>query len=147
MENKQQGDHKMEIKTYWNQSGKYQAEYDALYDTLIPSMGNASTLEGELLRAISKIYYDAYNNGYGNNLSGAYNFLVKHAYGILPMNFCKIKELVNGPYIGNGIEYNESLIILEDTVNAIIEHVISKNGNYTMSDVDIYDLQQPDYEE
>lgn len=53
-------------KTYWNNEGKYQADYDRLWAKLVPDSGRAETMRGELLRAISRIYYDRFNNGFGN---------------------------------------------------------------------------------
>lgn len=53
-------------KTYWNGQGELQAEYDVLFKLLVPRTGEAQTDEGAALRAISKIYYDLYNNGGGN---------------------------------------------------------------------------------
>jgi hypothetical protein len=43
--------------------------YNFLYDQLVPNDGPAEYLEGELLRAISRIHYDYLNNGFGNNWS------------------------------------------------------------------------------
>tara|TARA_Y100001938_G_scaffold16919_1_gene20903 strand:- start:35 stop:559 length:525 start_codon:yes stop_codon:yes gene_type:complete len=52
-----------EKQTYWGGNGKYQTEYDYLYDTLVPPQDCAITLEGELLRQVSNLAYDYYNNG------------------------------------------------------------------------------------
>lgn len=52
-------------KTYWCDNGKYQKEYDELL-VLVPASGMAGTTNGEALRCLSNIYYDAYNNGGGN---------------------------------------------------------------------------------
>lgn len=52
--------------TYWEHNGKHQAIYETLYHHLVPAKGPASTRWGELLRAISKVYNDCYNNGAGN---------------------------------------------------------------------------------
>jgi len=49
--------------TYWNNEGKYQGEYDQLYLLLVPDMDHANTKVGKLLRSISKVYHDIYNNG------------------------------------------------------------------------------------
>lgn len=49
--------------TYWNNNGKFQAEYHELFKKLIPGNGPASTRPGELLRAISKLYYRWFNDG------------------------------------------------------------------------------------
>lgn len=50
-------------KSYWNNSGAYQKEYDKLYEKLVPSQGEAKTLNGELIRSASRLYYDYCNNG------------------------------------------------------------------------------------
>ena len=47
---------------YWMGNGKYQKEYDELWERLVPSQGNAVTKAGELLRAVSRIYYRWYND-------------------------------------------------------------------------------------
>ena len=49
--------------TYYSGTGQLQKEYDALYAELVPSMGKADTIEGEVLRAASKIVYRHYNDG------------------------------------------------------------------------------------
>lgn len=64
--------------TYWNNQGRYQAQYNELVK-LMPFFGPAETLAGELIRAVSKLGYDFYNNGMGNNTSGAVNFLNHHS--------------------------------------------------------------------
>lgn len=60
--------------TYWNNKGQFQAEYDELVK-LLPAAGACDTLAGEMIRAVSRLGYDFYNNGMGNNTSGAVNFL------------------------------------------------------------------------
>jgi hypothetical protein len=49
--------------SYWDNKGAYQAEYDALYAKLVPNSGAADTVNGELIRGISRISYDYFNNG------------------------------------------------------------------------------------
>ena len=53
-------------KTYWCSNGKHEKKYEELFNSLVPARGMANTTDGEALRAVSKIYYDAYNNGAGN---------------------------------------------------------------------------------
>ena len=53
-------------KSYWDDNGAYTAEYNKLYDELVPGSGSAATLKGELVRAISKLVYEHCNNGNGN---------------------------------------------------------------------------------
>lgn len=49
--------------SYWNNNGMYQKKYDELYKKLVPLCGSAKTQEGELLRAITNIYYRKFNDG------------------------------------------------------------------------------------
>jgi hypothetical protein len=53
-------------KSYWSKSGAYQKEYDKLYEKFVPASGAAETLNGELIRAVSRLYWDYCNNGNGN---------------------------------------------------------------------------------
>ena len=48
--------------TYFQGTGQLQKEYDALYAELVPSQGKADTVEGEVLRAASKIVYRHHRN-------------------------------------------------------------------------------------
>jgi hypothetical protein len=53
-------------KSYWDESGVYQKQYDQLYEELVPDFGEAETSDGRLLRSITRLYYDYCNNGNGN---------------------------------------------------------------------------------
>ena len=52
--------------TYWDSEGKYQEQYDKAWKKLIPASGEAEDGLPEALRAISRIGYDYYNNGFCN---------------------------------------------------------------------------------
>ena len=52
--------------TYWDNEGKYQEQYTKAWDKLIPASGEAEDGLPEALRAISRIGYDYYNNGFCN---------------------------------------------------------------------------------
>lgn len=60
--------------TYWSGNGKYQAAYEELVQKM-PVSGKCDTVAGEMIRAASRLGYDFYNNGMGNNTSGALNYL------------------------------------------------------------------------
>jgi|TARA_R100000084_G_scaffold17538_1_gene5724 hypothetical protein len=51
---------------YWDGEGKYQGQYDRAWKALIPAQGEAEDGWPEALRAISRIGYDYYNNGFCN---------------------------------------------------------------------------------
>lgn len=53
----------MEKATYWNGNGKHQELYNAQWDELVPDLGKAGSLQGETLRAASRLYYRWFNDG------------------------------------------------------------------------------------
>jgi len=67
----------MTTETYWNENGRYQANLEKL-ENLVPGSGPAETFKGELFRAASRIYYDYYNNGFGNTWEGPARLLMTY---------------------------------------------------------------------
>ena len=59
-------------KSYWAEGGAYQKEYKELYDELVPSSGSSETLHGELIRSISRLFWDYCNNGNCNAAEAKY---------------------------------------------------------------------------
>jgi hypothetical protein len=55
-------------KSYWDDNGAYQNEYDKLNKELVPASGEADTVHGEMIRAIGRLFYDFCNNGNCNVL-------------------------------------------------------------------------------
>ena len=53
-------------QSYWDNEGKYQEQYNAAWKALIPASGEAEDGLPEALRAISRVGYDYYNNGFCN---------------------------------------------------------------------------------
>jgi len=69
----------MDLPNFWDQTHPLTKTAETLFEKLVPTMGHCDSLQGELLRASSKISYDWYNNGWGcNNWSGAVVFLRKY---------------------------------------------------------------------
>ena len=108
---------------------------NALYANLVPSMGNAGTMEGEILRAINKIVYRYYNDGdkyfegYGCETAGPC-----HAF------------LVDDTPIGNSLKiiFDESSLnsksyeqALDLALEKVLDFIESKDGKYEVSDVDM----------
>jgi hypothetical protein len=50
-------------RCYWNNKGRYQNIYNKLNKELVPSSGSPVTVQGELIRAVGRLYYDYCNNG------------------------------------------------------------------------------------
>ena len=51
------------------------ATFERIWEEVVPREGNAATVAGEMVRAAGRLRYDFYNNGMGNNTSGALKFL------------------------------------------------------------------------
>jgi len=58
--------------SYWEQTGHFQTEYNSLYDKLVPIEGKCETLNGELIRASSRLLFEYYNNGNENSCFYSY---------------------------------------------------------------------------
>lgn len=110
--------------TYWNQRGKYQADYDRLADELMPAMGAADTVAGEMIRAASRLAYDFYNNGCGNDTSGALQYLrdkgVIDKYTYNTIKPYSRGELYRGDYDGDLIQ-----IAFESIVDKTMEKILN----------------------
>ena len=91
---------------YWSDKGDYSKEYDYYWKKLVPSNGHAETLQGELLRCMSSIVYDRYNNGFGNNRKPPSLLLYKYREKFMPymknpddfLNFFKLYKDINFGY-------------------------------------------------
>lgn len=70
--------------SYWDKKGDFQEEYNQIRKDFIPSHGEAKNPEAELVRAVERIYYDCYNNGWGNDSSKEANTLKAEANEFQP---------------------------------------------------------------
>lgn len=133
--------------TYWNNKGRYQEDFDRMSNDLMPAMGAADTVAGELIRSANRIAYDFYNNGFCNNTTGAAKFLMEFN-AIDPGIFNKLMGyanhgMYNGNYDGDNIQIAvESMI--DSTVKFIKENpLLLDMKNYLdmldFSDEDEYD--------
>ena len=59
-------------KSYWSNNAAYTEQYEELHQKLVPVVGKAETVNGEVLRVLSNVSYDYYNNGNCNILTGIY---------------------------------------------------------------------------
>ena len=50
-------------KSYWDNEGQFQKEYNELYNELVPASGKAENLFGEAIRAVSRLGHEYLNNG------------------------------------------------------------------------------------
>lgn len=56
----------MEKQAFWAGTHPLSSLQESLHGELVPAAGRAPTLVGELLRSMTNLYYDVYNNGFGN---------------------------------------------------------------------------------
>ena len=82
------------FKTYWDNEGKYQEQYNKAWEQLIPARGAAKSGWPECLRAISRIGYEYYNNGFCNLWQGHEEYDGDDHYDVYTMD-SYYKEMVD----------------------------------------------------
>jgi hypothetical protein len=115
---------------------------EPLYGELVPGAGKADTVQGEMLRAINRIVYryyndgDEYHTGYGTETAGpAHSFLVNANH--------PLKSLVSTLF-KKGTNYEQTI---KDVLDAILDHVESRQGKYTPNNLgDMFDYE-PEFED
>jgi hypothetical protein len=134
------------MTTYWKNKGKHQQFYDALASHLVPVMGRCETLQGECVRAATRIYCDFMNNGFGNNWSGAYNFLKQNLpSGSIPDNiWYELDYYKCGRVYGSSVEDSVMADMLEQLMDCVPELVQEVNGIYQPNTTDMFSLQDPE---
>lgn len=126
--------------TYWNHQGKYQAAYDELVK-LMPAMGKADTVAGELIRSVSRLAYDFYNNGMGNNTSGAANFLREWS-AIDADTYATIYEYTRGRIYQGRYEGDALQVAIEQAVDMTIQLITYNPSLMTMANSqDMFDYE------
>ena len=129
--------------TYWNKSGAHQADYDRLVE-LVPDMGNCDTVAGEMIRSVSRLGYDLYNNGMGNNTSGAVNFLLEKG-AIDRDTHSTIYEYTRGLTYSGRYEGDALQVAIERAVDMTVEMIMRNPQLLTMANTeDMFDYEDED---
>lgn len=133
-------------QSYWDHSGLYQADFDRLLK-LMPLSGNCETVAGELIRCANRLGYDFYNNGMGNNTSGALNML--KAKGVFDNDDAGIYETINeytrgrmyhGQYEGDALH-----TAIEEMINRTVRFILSNPDLETQKNSeDLFDFSDED---
>ena len=97
-----------------------------LFDALVPSSGPAETLAGEVVRACAKLRYDFYNNGMGNNTSGAINFLRDNSV-VSSMTYDSIYAYSRGRIYDGNYNLNDNLHKAIEEMSQNVIDMISRN--------------------
>jgi len=128
--------------TYWNQKGKYQAEYNRMAEELMPAMGECETVAGELIRSVSRLGYDLYNNGMGNNTSGALNFL-REKGAIDRGTYDAIYPYTRGALYHGRYEGDSLQVAIERSVDMTVEMILKNPVLLTMKNTeDMFDYEE-----
>ena len=122
--------------TYWSGTGTYQADYTRLVE-LMPSSGNADTLAGELVRACTRLAYDLYNNGMGNNTSGAVNML-RSKGAIDAATHATIYPLTRGAIYNGGYNGDSFQLAVESAIDQTIEFILAGSATTTHNTEDMF---------
>lgn len=94
-------------KSYWDGNGAYQKEYETLYNSMVPASGSALTLNGELIRAVSRLAYEYLNNG---------NCNACEAHEIQNDSWCGDDEWEEETEYGISDYYGKFLQIIKETI-------------------------------
>ena len=128
---------------YWHEAGKYQADYARLCEALIPGMGAADTVAGEMLRSATRLAYDLYNNGMGNNTSGAANFLL--AKGVIDSKtHATIYDYTRGMLYDGRYEGDSLQVAIEHMIDLTVEHILERPELTTAANTeDMFNYEKP----
>lgn len=121
---------------YWRKKGHFQAEYDMIYKKYVPLTGKSVNPHTELLNAISKFYYDIYNNGathYSNNQMTSYicnTYVPENAPDSIHAFFDNIKYVVkNMDIIGFSYSDNDFEICgrhMDNLIDDVIQYIMEE---------------------
>lgn len=120
-------------QAYWDNNGKYQEQYNKAWEKLIPFQGEAEDGWPELLRSISRIGYDYYNNGFCNlwrtwddgetTMDSYYESLVEYLEDNLPKDL--YKDLKSFLYDARGYgNWSDQASVLDRIIDHIIEGIM-----------------------
>lgn len=127
--------------TYWDRKGKYQAELDHLTEMFVPLMGKCSTVAGELVRSATRLAYDFYNNGMGNNTSGAINFL-QHWNVIDGDTYRTIYDYSRGQLYQGRYEGDKLQVAIERMMDQTMEFILANPALKTTENTeDMFDYE------
>ena len=133
------------LLSFYDKTHPLSAAYNEYWEKLVPASGPCETLEGELLRAASRIMHDYYNNGFGNNWSGAFNFL-DHNLGLIVRWRDTLKPYKCGRVAKNPMfdASDPIAVALEEIMENVVEYVTTANGDYNKNPCDMFDWQERD---
>lgn len=131
--------------TYWNQAGKFQAQFYELSEKMTPS-GPQPTVGMEMIRAACRLSYDFYNNGMGNNTSGAVNFLNEKSV-LDDETYDNIYEFTRGQIYRGGYNGDRVQVSIEKMIDMVCSMIINNPQLLTIENTeDMFDYEDPEQE-
>lgn len=144
----------MKQPNFWDETHPLTKQSEELCNALVPASGMCDTVQGELLRASSKIAYDWYNNGWGcNNWSGAVVY-IGHYFSVLPVQppnttmqrlkraLKRVKSYSHGEPVGL---LDNAVKKLVTTIHEIVVQAVLDNPALEKNRIDMWELKEPDY--
>lgn len=130
------------MNNYYNGKGEYQSQFNSIFEEFVPASGKADTLAGECVRAISRINYDFYNNGFGNNTSGALNFVKGY---IDDEVYDTLYEFTRGRIYNDnyGPDYIHNAVV--KMTDQVLSMIVNNPQTFSIENkTDLFDLQESD---
>lgn len=126
-------------KNYWNHEGAYERETEKLYDDLVPAMGEAETINGELIRISHRLYHEYCNNG---NMNARDERLVNNRYSWYDDDEEDEYDIILSERYAEMIEYLRDTI-RNDELNGLLERIeeiiLNEENSFCNADMHTYD--------
>lgn len=144
------------IKNFWDNTHPLAEIASAKYDELVPARDHCASLQGELIRASTRIGYDWYNNGWGcNNWSGAVQFILARFSNLPNQPSAEIiADLRKNLAIVADYSHGEPCHINDDLadevvtkIHEIIIQAVIDNPELIANTTDMFSYQEEDYRE
>ena len=121
---------------FWDGTHPLSNLQEDLTEKLVPAFGDAMTPHGELLRCMSNLYYDVYNNGYCNRevLFGELDKLAEFKPQLLPLLQTKdswkrgLDSILKDVAASDEEELCAEAFMLEDIVTAVVKYAAQQEG-------------------
>lgn len=123
------------------------ATFERIFDELVPKEGKAETLAGEMIRAAARLRYDFYNNGMGNNTSGALNFLRHHS--VIDKQLADYVRPYTTGRLYDGVYEGDFFQVAIDTIVEMTTKMVTFNPHLMVmqNNEDMFDYEEEDLDE
>ena len=122
------------------------ATFERIFEELVPTEGKSDTVAGEMVRAAGRLRYDFYNNGMGNNTSGALNFLRHHS--VIDKQLADYVRPYTTGRLYDGVYEGDFFQVAIDTIVEMTEKFVTSNPQTMTIDnaTDMFEFSDDDLE-